>query len=198
MYCAAVVPKGVCVWPLRFTRSSLLPRAEPFGGPVFRYLLAFGSNQGDRWTHAHRALALLSDTFVVLHSSSWILTPPLTHPAFDTSDHEDYLNFVCEVQSPQDPETLYASLCQVEDVLGHDRVQRWRPRAMDIDILFAAEQVEKVGSFLECLPLTRHSSLLTIPHPGVWQRPFLGVLLEEMGYSIDSFRYYLRLRQDAF
>lgn len=145
---------------------------------LYRYILAFGSNLGDRNLHAQKSLALLSPWVEILRQSPWLCTKPLSNKLYDTQDHEDYLNFVVEALSPLDPYQLYGEISKIEDRIGHDRSAKWLPRQIDIDILCYARHQEG-KEFLACerLTLAAHElSNLTIPHPCLDSRDFLQVL----------------------
>lgn len=152
----------------------------------FRYLLAFGSNLGDRHRNLDEALRCLSSVVLFLAHSRRLETEPLTSEMFDVSDHGPYLNMVAEARSALAPQALYECICEVEDFLGHPRDARWRPRAMDVDILLCAlepaDRPVQVRRFEECVPLCMSPSsanpeALRIPHVGLFSRPFLRELL---------------------
>lgn len=130
---------------------------------------------GNREQNAHGSLSHLQQWGRLGRQSAWIYTKPLRSPQFQTDDHSEYLNFVFEFASELEPEDLYERICLIEDQFGHDRVQRWRPRAVDFDLLFYCKNdatdftFRAQNSLLYC----PNASNLRIPHPEVWQRKFL-------------------------
>ena len=146
----------------------------------FMYLIAFGGNTGDRVQNAHGALLCLRRFGRIGRQSEWKITEPLRSSRYDTSDHEVYLNFVMEFESELPPNALYRHICEIEDQFGHDREQRWRPRAVDLDLLFCSKQEKSGMSFEPDLAFEYLSSDggLQLPHPQIWNRGFLLEMIE--------------------
>ena len=140
---------------------------------AFRYLLSFGSNLGDKQSHCKQGLREISRYVDIYHSSEWIITPCLKSDIYDTSSHEDYLNFVVEAASNLAPKELYLKIQAIEDHIGHSRASKWMPRQIDIDILFFAKNDHH--EFGACSPASfkDHDLQLTIPHEEFWKRDFL-------------------------
>ena len=143
----------------------------------YRYLLSFGSNLGDRTQNCEHGINLLSQHVQNIKSSQWITTPPLTSTEYDTTDHQDYLNFVIECSSHLKPPELYGLIAKIEDHIGHSRADKWLPRQLDIDILFYAKNDHH--DFAHCSPLSYTDKInkLVVPHVGFWQRAFLQELV---------------------
>ena len=155
----------------------------------FRFLLAFGTNLGDRGHNLDEGVRLLSSACTFLRFSARIETTPLECAGVDVSGHGAYLNMVAEVSSPLEPRDLYAAISAIEDTLGHPRDRTWQPRALDVDILLCA--LERAGAwgydleheaFELCIPLRMipregGTSSLRIPHVGLASRPFLQTLV---------------------
>lgn len=125
-------------------------------------ILALGSNLGDRAANLRAALALLAERGVstVGVSSVWE-TPPV--PA----DQPHYLNAVVAVETDLEPEELLGVAKEVEHLLGRRPAGRWRPRPIDIDLLFCGER--EVAS-----------ETLTVPHPRIAERAFVLLPLAEV------------------
>lgn len=153
----------------------------------FVYVLAFGSNLGDKLKNLHRGFELLSLHVESMKQGEWVETAPLKSEAYDTSDHQSYLNFVCLVKSELPPVALYKKIQIVEDEVGHNRERRWAPRELDIDILFCriGDDFEHgVPYFLKDEP---HG--FRVPHPGFKYRLFLHELVAKLlgeGYEITG------------
>ena len=83
-------------------------------------------------------------------------------------DQPDYVNAVVEVQTSLDCLELLDHLQHLECTHGRARSQiRWGPRTLDLDILLFGAEI------LEC-------DRLTIPHPGMIDRPFVMIPLAEI------------------
>jgi 2-amino-4-hydroxy-6-hydroxymethyldihydropteridine diphosphokinase len=126
--------------------------------------LGLGSNLGQREKKirlAVKEIAGLKDT-KVLRLSRIIETKPIGGPARQRM----FLNAVLKVRTRLKPLDLLKRLKLIECSLGRKKTVRWGPRAIDLDILFYGQQI------ICCRQLK-------IPHPKVFQRPFVfGPLLE--------------------
>ena len=124
-------------------------------------LLGLGSNLGDRAANLQAAVDLLAarGARAVRLSGVWE-TPPV--PA----DQPPYLNAAAAVETALDPEALLAAAKEVERLLGRRAAGRWRPRPIDVDLLFMGEAV-------------RAGEALTLPHPRVAERAFALLPLAE-------------------
>ncbi len=139
---------------------------------LHRYLLAFGSNLGDRQTNCQQALALMAAHFTLLKTSPWEYTAPLRSAQHETRDHEEYLNFVVDGLSHLGPQELYQEIVSIENLIGHRREQRWLPRHLDIDILLWADNSHQ--EFAQCQPRRfLGTNALLVPHAQLHKREFL-------------------------
>ncbi len=125
-------------------------------------ILAFGSNLGDRPANLRAALDLLEELGATPTrlSSVWD-TPPFP------PDQPRYLNAVVAVETDLEPEALLAVAKEIEHLLGRRPTGRWRPRPIDIDLLFCGER-EVV------------TETLTVPHPRIAERAFVLLPLAEV------------------
>ena len=125
-------------------------------------ILALGSNLGDRAANLQAALDLLGERGApaVRVSSVWE-TPPV--PA----DQPRYLNAAVAVETALAPEALLVVAKEVERLLGRRPTGHWRPRPIDIDLLFCGER--EVAS-----------EALTVPHPRIAERAFVLLPLSEV------------------
>lgn len=168
----------------------------------FVYILAFGSNKGDTYRHCQRGLDLIAENPQVgkINVSRWIQTPPMTSNIYSTIEHQDYLNFVAEVESTLSPGVFHSFLHNIENTVGHDRSAKWLPRELDIDILFVSTIGAKNTRFEKGLPLTFHSkdSNLLIPHYDIMNRDFLLELIEnDLKISIATLQEHVdTIRED--
>lgn len=136
---------------------------------VYRLVLAFGSNIGDRKQNFAIALKYLQEndtSFQILKQSPFLITKPFQNPQYSIQNQEDYLNFVCEVITSVHPFRFYQDLIvPIEDLLGHSRTEKWASRALDIDILLAATNNE--SSFENCNPMIIDNENFSLPHKGL-------------------------------
>jgi 2-amino-4-hydroxy-6-hydroxymethyldihydropteridine diphosphokinase len=124
---------------------------------VSRAYLGLGSNLGDRRLNLERALTLLGQSagIKVVQTSAFVETEPVGGPP-----QGRFLNAAAEVETSLAPVALMAACLDVEQALGRERVVRWGPRVIDIDVLLYDDVVME-------------SPTLTLPHPMMTQRRFV-------------------------
>ncbi len=129
-------------------------------------LLALGGNVGDSRAILDRAIALLCDGKEVRLTarSADYRTPP-----WGFKYQPPFINLCIAVETTLEPRDLLARAQDVELRLGRDRAHEKRngPRTADIDIL-AYDDV------------TLATPNLTLPHPRLFERPFVLVPLNEI------------------
>jgi 2-amino-4-hydroxy-6-hydroxymethyldihydropteridine diphosphokinase len=118
--------------------------------------IALGSNLGDRRAylqHAREAIDAIPESRVVAASQVEETAPlgGLTQPP--------YLNQMLAVETSLDPVALFAHLQRIEVENGRVRSKRWASRTLDLDIVLFDDRVV-------------NRTDLTIPHPGLAERPF--------------------------
>lgn len=135
----------------------------------FRLILAFGSNLGNLEQNLLTALDFFNQSdpsFMLLKQSKLYLTAPFPNSAYSTQYQDDYLNFVCDIQTNESPFDFYKNfIVPIEDQLGHSRDAKWKPRCLDVDILFSAFNTH--DDFKKCTPIIVQNSGFCIPHKGV-------------------------------
>ena len=126
------------------------------------YLL-LGSNIEDRMKALNTAVTMLqtSDIQVIDHSAVYETAP------WGILDQNWFLNVGLKVETPLTPNDLLRACQQVETALGRERKIKWGPRIIDIDILYYNNQVIDSGS-------------LKVPHPGIPDRKFTLILLNDL------------------
>jgi 2-amino-4-hydroxy-6-hydroxymethyldihydropteridine diphosphokinase len=145
---------------------------------IYRLILAFGSNSGNREINFKNALVELEHYAVILSNSSWKETAPLKSSIYDTSTHEYYINFVAEILTYIDPISFYKNvIVKIENKIGHSRERKWMPRALDIDIVFAAKNDNIL--FKDCTPIELIEGDFYIPHLEYNNRVFWKMMIEE-------------------
>ena len=137
-------------------------RAESEVAPLRRHeaIVALGSNLGDRENYLRYAVGELG---TVTAQSQVFETEPIGGP--DAQDA--YLNMVCKVETSLDPFAFLRRCQRIEAGALRQRVVRWGPRTLDVDILFF-DDVELV------------SADLIVPHPRINERRFVLTPLEEV------------------
>ena len=123
--------------------------------------LSLGSNLGDRLAYLQLArdrIARLDDVRVVAQAPVYETTPVGVKPEYA---HLNYLNTVLVVETARTVEDLHRELARIEAAAGRMRGEdRFAPRTLDIDILFAGDT-------------RRDTAQLSIPHPRWAQRRFV-------------------------
>jgi 2-amino-4-hydroxy-6-hydroxymethyldihydropteridine diphosphokinase len=141
-----------------------LKEAEPEKHIVY---VGLGANIGDRLLFLSKAVKELGalPKSNVQRVSSVYETEPVGF-----KDQAGFLNVVVELQTSLEPGKLFERTKEVERALGrHDNV-RWRPREIDIDILFYDQLIVR-------------SERLSIPHREMLNRKFVLVPLAEIAGS---------------
>ena len=129
-----------------------------------RVFIGLGANLGDREALLSRACALLAALpgTIVTAASRFYETAPVGGP-----EQGDYLNQVVELCTTLTPARLLASTQRIEAELGRERLVRWGPRSVDLDILWY-DGFTAAGADLE------------VPHPRMEQRRFVLEPLAEL------------------
>jgi 2-amino-4-hydroxy-6-hydroxymethyldihydropteridine diphosphokinase len=136
--------------------------ADAMVGGVF---IALGSNLGDRERHIRDALRELDELpgVRVVRSSSLHETGPVGGPA----GQPRYLNSIAELHTCLSPPALLERLLEIERRHGRTRIVRHGPRTLDLDLL-------RYGV------VRWRGPDLRVPHPRMWERPFVLEPLREL------------------
>jgi 2-amino-4-hydroxy-6-hydroxymethyldihydropteridine diphosphokinase len=126
--------------------------------------LGIGGNIGKVKENIEEALKLLQDEnkLRLLKQSSYYETAPIGYEL-----QEWFLNIVIEVETTLTPYELLSLCNKVEQQLKRERIIRWGPRTIDIDILLY-EDYES------------NEEKLTVPHPRMQERAFVVIPLLEI------------------
>jgi len=100
-----------------------------------------------------------------------LVSPVYKTPPWGVVDQPWFLNCCAEIKTSLSPEDLLEVCQDAERVGKRERIQRWGPRTIDVDILIyeGVEQVEQ---------------RLTIPHPRIGERAFVLVPLADIAPSL--------------
>lgn len=95
--------------------------------------VAFGSNLGDRKAYVDKAVEALgqAEGCRVEEVSDYLITEP-----YGGVEQEEFLNGVLRLRTLLTPEELLDLLHQLEQEAKRERIVRWGPRTLDLDILF--------------------------------------------------------------
>lgn len=125
-----------------------------------RAFLALGSNLGDRVATLRHAVAGAPDVTAV---SPVYETAPVGGP----EGQGPYLNLVVELTTDLDARALLGWCMKLERDAGRERLVRWGPRTLDVDVLWVdGEEVDDDD--------------LHVPHPRMWERPFVLAPLRDL------------------
>lgn len=110
-----------------------------------------------------RAVELLKGRLRLAATSTFFTTEPIGRP-----EHEWYANGVVSADTELEPAGVKEILAAVERELGRTRTSdRYAPRTIDLDLLLHGVRVVRSGT-------------LVIPHPDLFDRPFLAAALLEL------------------
>jgi len=118
-------------------------------------VIALGSNIGEPKENLDLAIALLNEATEVQKTSSYFVTKPVGY-----TDQPDFLNAVCIIESDLPAIELLNMLQGIEKAMGRERIIKWGPRSIDLDII-------QYGSLLS------NADELTLPHPRAHERKFV-------------------------
>lgn len=119
--------------------------------------IALGSNLETPLLQVNRAIDALSQ----LQQSTLVTASPwYRSAAIGPGEQPDYINGVAELHTALSAEDLLAALQNIENQQQRERLQRWGPRTLDLDILLYGNQ-------------TFRSKMLCIPHPRMFERNFV-------------------------
>ena len=126
--------------------------------------LSLGSNLGSREDNILRAVSEFSsekDVRVVNLSSLYETKPQ------DFSTKTNFINAACELKTSLEPLPLFQKLSAVESGMGRRRGPGLEDRTIDIDVLLYDE-------------LEISTDVLVVPHPRMFERPFVMIPLNEI------------------
>ena len=118
-------------------------------------VVALGANIGNPSEQMNLAIAMLKEATDVIAVSSFYTTKPFGGP-----EQPDYLNAVCILESELPALDLLSLLQGIEKSLGRERIERWGPRTIDLDLI-------QYGSLLS------KAEELELPHPRAHERRFV-------------------------
>ena len=118
-------------------------------------VISLGANIGDPKVQMDLAVAMLREATEVISVSKYFSTKPVSD-----IEQPDYLNAICIAESDLPALDLLAVLHGIEKTLGRERLEKWGPRTIDLDLI-------QYGSLLSS------ADELTLPHPRAHERRFV-------------------------
>jgi len=118
-------------------------------------IIALGANIGDPKVQMDLAVAMLREATDVISVSEYFSTTPVSD-----IEQPDYLNAVCIAESDLPALDLLSVLHGIEIALGRERIEKWGPRTIDLDLI-------QYGSLISS------ADELTLPHPRAHERRFV-------------------------
>ena len=142
-----------------------------------RAYVALGSNEGDRLENIRTARDLIAQIPMTCVSSCSRIYE--SDPAYET-DQDAFANAVIEIKTELAPLILLDELGKVELQLGRDRSGKAKangPRPIDCDLLWMDNEIHG-------------GNKLRLPHPGLGERDFVLVPLEDLMHNPARFFRY--------
>lgn len=129
--------------------------------------LSLGSNLGDRKINIENAKEFICDQIGDINESSSIYESE----AWGLKDQKDFLNSIVMVSTELDPLSVLEECLIIESVMGRERIVKWGPRNIDIDIIYYNNQII-------------NNIDLVVPHPRMHDRRFVLIPLMELASQL--------------
>jgi 2-amino-4-hydroxy-6-hydroxymethyldihydropteridine diphosphokinase len=134
----------------------------------------------ERVPEAIERMKALDATRIELRSHLYLTRP------MGPQDQPNFVNAAVGLLTQLEPRDLLGGLLGIERSMGRERLERWGPRIIDLDLLWMVDlSVDEPG--------------LTLPHPGVSRRNFVLYPLADIAptIKIPGFGRVLDLKRDA-
>lgn len=130
--------------------------------------LGLGTNMGDRIEYITSACEILSnnENIKIINKSNIYETK-----AWGYTDQADFLNLCLEIETSLDEYKLLETCQEVEQKLNRERIIRWGPRTIDVDILFFND-------------IILDNENLSLPHPRISERAFVLIPLMDLNKNL--------------
>jgi 2-amino-4-hydroxy-6-hydroxymethyldihydropteridine diphosphokinase len=136
---------------------------------TIRVYIGIGSNLDNpvaQVLEAVEELEMIPDTILAERSTLYSGKP------MGPEDQPDYVNAVVAMDTLLSADELHKALISIEDLQGRSRDgDKWGPRIIDLDLLMYGSHVIDTAT-------------LTVPHPGMHERDFVIIPLEEVAGNI--------------
>lgn len=119
--------------------------------------LSIGSNIGDKEANLNEAIDRLNSVneIVVEKVSSFIVTEPWGY-----EEQEEFVNGAVKLKTMLSPRELMKTLLSIEADMKRERIVRWGPRIIDLDIIFYDDLISNEEDVI-------------LPHPRMEEREFV-------------------------
>ena len=119
--------------------------------------LSIGTNIGEKENNLREAINYLEDIkgVTIDKISSFIKTKP-----WGVENQEDFLNGAIKLKTILSPRELMDELLNIEKLMKRERIIKWGPRIIDLDIIFYDD-------------IIMDDDYTTIPHPRMEEREFV-------------------------
>lgn len=119
--------------------------------------ISIGSNIGNKEENLNKAIEYLKETdeIQVLDVSRFIVTEP-----WGLEDQEEFLNGALKIKTTLSPKELMTVLLNIEALMKRERIIKWGPRIIDLDIIFYDDIISD-------------DEYVVIPHPRMEEREFV-------------------------
>ena len=126
--------------------------------------LSIGSNIGDKNKNLQEAIDKIKESkdIVVESVSSFIVTEPWGY-----TQQEEFLNGALKIKTILSPKELMIKLLGIEEEMKRERVIKWGPRIIDLDIIFYDDLISE-------------DEKVILPHPRMEERAFVLKPLSEI------------------
>lgn len=126
--------------------------------------LSIGSNMGDKEKNLKEAVERMSSLseIKIEKVSSFLTTEPWGY-----TEQEEFLNGAVKIKTTYSPKELIKSLLNIESEMKRERIIKWGPRIIDLDIIFYDD-------------LISDDEEAVIPHPRMEEREFVLKPLSEI------------------
>lgn len=119
--------------------------------------LSIGSNIGNKESNLREAINYIEDIdgVNIEKTSSFIKTEP-----WGFEEQEEFLNGAIKIRTILSPKELMESLLKIESDMKRERIIKWGPRIIDLDIIFYDN-------------LVSDDEFIVLPHPRMEEREFV-------------------------
>lgn len=136
---------------------------------TIRVYIGIGSNLDNpvaQVLEAVEELEMIPDTILAERSTLYSARP------MGPADQPDYVNAVVAMDTLLSADEIHKALIKIEDLQGRVREgEKWGPRIIDLDLLLYGNS-------------TIDTATLTVPHPGMHERDFVIIPLEEVAGNL--------------
>ncbi len=119
--------------------------------------IGLGSNLGDKEGNLKLAIDMIKETegIKVTKQSQVYITKPVGY-----TDQDNFANSVIQLKTLKKPKELLETMLKIEEALKRERIIRWGPRTIDLDILLYDDIVSTDEN-------------IVVPHPRMHERLFV-------------------------